>query len=329
VVPEREAAGHHWLTYEAPPECPQADYIEQKVLDWLKGPIPVASELSAKGEVRWVGGKWEVTVDLESRGARGLRKIAVDQCLEAADFVAVTVVLAVDPSFVIETDAPELEDESSLSPKTPAPSSELGSDPAQQQEEEPQPQRTSSRQKTERRIGDHLLSVESTLTGTSGIFPRFAWGLGGRMGFQTGIWEFMGGLAALPSVAIEQAGATSAVDYSLVAGLLGVCTRFSGKLLYGGPCVGGWLGQLSTSSLNLDSSVRQTEQLWASLQAGVRGGLHLGSFVDVFTGVHFSLPLTQPSLLLDDQSTEIHRPGPGALVELGLRFAWPIGHRPR
>src|SRR5690606_36197462 len=87
-----------WLSWTAPPECPSAHDIEQRVGAWLGGAPSRASDLTVETALRWTEQKWEVTVDITLAGHSGTRRILVDTCQDAADFVAVAVVLAVDPA---------------------------------------------------------------------------------------------------------------------------------------------------------------------------------------------------------------------------------------
>src|SRR5688572_574339 len=90
----------NWLSWSPPPECPTQEYIEGRITEWLGGELPASAELEVSARLTWVdSGRWEVQVLARLNGREGLRHITVQRCSEAADFVALAVVLAVNPDF--------------------------------------------------------------------------------------------------------------------------------------------------------------------------------------------------------------------------------------
>ncbi len=88
-----------WLRYEPPPECPGESAVAARVAQWLNN-APVPADLAVKAEIAWVDDAWDVHVRVEQTGNAGEREVRVPSCADGADFVALTVVLAIDPSLV-------------------------------------------------------------------------------------------------------------------------------------------------------------------------------------------------------------------------------------
>ncbi len=97
---EQTKSGPAWLSWHAPPECPSASYIEERIVEWLGRPPSVEARLAVDAAVLWRDDHWQVTAEISQARQKGERQVLVASCTEAADFVALSVVLALDPDSV-------------------------------------------------------------------------------------------------------------------------------------------------------------------------------------------------------------------------------------
>ena len=304
-----------WLGWVAPPECPNAQDIEQRLEGLLGGVAPAAPRLRAQTALRWTGERWEVSVDLRVDGHSGRRQVAVYTCSEAADFVAVAVALAVDPTLAEPVaiapsglempliEPPEVEPaEAESAPPAVAKSAPERGTPAR---------RPAARGWTARPHLSGALDFGVRVLPEPRLGPALAVGvdlerltvsLGGR-------W--------LPAATIASERAVAPLEFSLIDARLLVAYRFLGPTAQMGPI------------LSLNGGVIYAEQQtpgaelvrepWAALGAGVMGALAVHSNLAIFGEFEVSLPLTQPRFVLSDGS-EIHRVNYGFRSQVGARI---------
>lgn len=91
-----------WLEWSAPSECPGPEQIEKRLLDWVKAPLKPEQELKVVASAQSQNGLWLVSVDFSYGADQGKRQVSLKSCSEGADFVALTVALAVDPELHLE-----------------------------------------------------------------------------------------------------------------------------------------------------------------------------------------------------------------------------------
>lgn len=96
--PPEESLTEAQLSFDTAPECPGAEYVEEKVAEWLAKPFAPQESLFAHAKSTFDGHFWHVSVEIRYGSTHGERQIKVETCTEAADFVAVSVALAMEPS---------------------------------------------------------------------------------------------------------------------------------------------------------------------------------------------------------------------------------------
>src|SRR5690606_1193802 len=169
-----------WLDWQAPPECPMASDIERRVSQWLGGPVPNDSDMAVRTALIWNGERWDVTVEIAFGDERGTRQVGVQDCQEAADFVAVAVALALDPSLAGEMNqgAPEPAPEASERDSTPEALATPSAVPARS----PTPRARSERTQPPRGVASNAQRpfrphASITAEGGEGVLPDPALGL--------------------------------------------------------------------------------------------------------------------------------------------------------
>lgn len=94
-----------WLAWSAPEECPGPDQIQKRLQEWLKAPLKPQHELKVVASATSHEGLWLISVDFSYGSDQGTRQVSLENCSEGADFVALTVALAIDPEFQREDEA--------------------------------------------------------------------------------------------------------------------------------------------------------------------------------------------------------------------------------
>jgi hypothetical protein len=313
LAPSALAADPDWLAWEPAPECPDGAYIERRVSEWLAGGLPSKGQLAVRTNLTFDGAVWIVEVDVSLSGQSGKRRVAVADCNDAADFVAVTVVLAVDPSLEGSFDVPE-----GAEPSDPAPRAANGGEtpPASKPKsealvEEPGPVR--SRKMPPR---PHLsVGVE----GAAGILPEPALGVGLDGGLDLGrLFLTLGGRWLLPR-ATSPSGSVAPIEFSLLAARLVAGYSFFGPKLLLGPTLSLEGGAILTSQGS--PAARATAVPWVGLGVGGQGLFELSRRFGVFLQAELSVPLTQATFALSSGQA-FHQAELGGRAEVGMRFFW-------
>jgi len=305
--PEKAAT---WLSWQPPPECPRADFVLERVRSWLGGALPESTDLQAAGEVRWTGEDWEVSVVLLMDGARGERHVRVATCGDAAEFLAVAIVLAVDPSRVSELPAldempaPEGDERPAPPPDEATEVAEAAPPPPVETKEEP---RRRSKQPWFLGVG-----VEGAL----GALPSFQLGPLIEGGIERGPLVIGLGARLLPPVSQSPAGAVADISYALAAGRLEACYLADLGLLDLGPCANLDVGAIWTHQ----GAPGDTSQVvpWVELQLGPKARL-FGPKASLVLGARLSVPLTQPTFVVST-GAPVHQPTVGMVADIGAEF---------
>ncbi|HEY6724513.1 MAG TPA: hypothetical protein VI197_10785 [Polyangiaceae bacterium] len=309
------AAPTAWLEWQAPPECPTASDIERRVSQWLGGPVPTDTDMAVRTALIWNGERWEVTVEIAFGGQKGTRQVTVRDCQEAADFVAIAVALALDPSLAegedaAVPDAPE-QDRPLDAPERPnlAPAPMPGEAPRARA-----PAARSAAPGGQSRFRPHLsVSVE----GAAGTLPDPALGVGIAAGGDVGRLTFSLGARWFPPNSTTPEQAAAPIDFSLLGARAGAAYLFLGPAVRIGPSLAVDAGAIRAQQLR--SPGGGVVEPWVSLAAGAVGLARLGDYVSVFSELELEVPITRPSFVLSDESV-VHRVDFGARAALGLRF---------
>ncbi|HEU5075071.1 MAG TPA: hypothetical protein VFU02_12865 [Polyangiaceae bacterium] len=315
-----------WLDWSPPPECPSAADIERRVVEWLGGPFPTGTDIVVRTELAWNGARWEVTVEVAFGDQSGTRRISVRDCQEAADFVAVAVALAVDPSVAEKVD-PRRPDAADAEPARESAVSDSASraapeaQPASERAEEPHATRAVPRAAVPARspVRPHL-SVSAE--GATGVLPGPALGLGVAAGGDIGRLVVSLGGHWLPPASTTPEQALAPIDFSLLSGSLRAAYLFLGPKARVGPSVGLEAGAIQAKQLHSENP--RVIEPWVALASGMLGLVQLTKYLSVFGELALEFPMTRPTFVLSDASV-VHRVGVGGRAALGLRFSL-LGH---
>jgi len=308
-----EAAAAPWLSWSPPPECPRADFVLDRVRTWLNGQLPPAGELEARGEVQWTGTEWEVLVAIRVGVAVGERRVRVATCGDAAEFLAVTIVLAIEPER-----GPELTravDPPAAASVAPALEIEAAAAAVQEVRVDPVEREASSGPPPEPPARPVSWLLGASVEGALGALPNFQVGPAVELGLQYGPLVVTAGARLLPPVTQTPPGAVGDISYSLAAGRVGACLLGDFGFTSFGPCAAVDVGALWTQQA-APGDISQTVP-WVDLQAGA-GARFFGPRVSLALGARLSVPVTQPLFVVSSGET-VHQPTPGVVLDLGLQ----------
>ena len=302
-----------WLSWAAPPECPTAQDIEQRVDGLLGGALPESLDLAAQTSLSWTGGRWEVSVNLRVDGHSGRRQVAVSTCSEAAEFVAVAVALALEPTLAGTVATAPSEQETHRESLEVEPAEAEGAPPVAKLA----PERAAPVRPAAARSWTARPHLSGALDLGVGVLPEPRLGPALALGVDLERLTVSLGGRWLPAATTASARAVAPLEFSLLDARLLIAYRFLGPNVQIGPI------------LSLNGGVIYAEQQtpgaelvrepWAALGAGVMGGLAVHSKVRVFSEFEVGLPLTRPRFVLSDGS-EIHRVRYGVRAQLGARI---------
>lgn len=298
AIDPQKAAGadrtQSWLTWTAPPVCPRSVDIEKRFEDWLKTPWQEDKELKVEASAQSRDGLWLVILNFKYGDASGKREVELQTCNEAADFVALTVALAVDPDLVVDGESTESASDDSakaLVPPPPLPPPlEVEPNPLVESEEEatgeggqepgefavdeqlfgpvttppsdrkkisgPKAEPSATAQaKTEPLPPPADWFLSAAIQGQSGVLPRFAVGPKVAGGVRHGSWLLSVGVFYLPGGSYSFENWSSDARMRLVSAEAQGCFLFRVNWLSGGPCVGTQLGALPAEERPLDPAL--------------------------------------------------------------------------
>jgi hypothetical protein len=299
-----------WLSWHPPPECPGPEFVLERVRGWLGGTLPEQAGLSASGQVHWTGEQWEIAVLLQLGETTGERRVRVATCADAAEFLAVAIVLAVDPSRGAELPALEEAETSALEvPEDP----ELGQ---ATRSSEPSRPVESDGPATSRHQASSSWFLVAGIEGVVGALPSFQVGPLVEGGVQLGRLSLAAGAHFLPPVAQSPADAVAPISYALAAGRLGACYLPRLGPFDLGPCAQLDVGALWT---NQPAPGDVSEQVpWVDVQLGAMARV-FGPRVSLALGARLSIPLTQP-LFVVSSGEAAHQPGIGMVLDARMQF---------
>jgi hypothetical protein len=302
-----------WLTWSAPPECPTASDIGRRVTELYGGALPRNRHLAVATRLSWTGAQWFIAVDVTLDEQRGERRVTVDSCAQAADFVAVAVVLALDPT----------------SSSRPVPAGDRASE-RPQHDPEPKPGPERSQPAARARTGDtepHRQRSAATkmrphvslvMDGALGELPGPHLGgalwLGldvGRVGVSlVGAWY--------PAAATTPDRALAPIDFSLLEGRASLTYWLLGPAVRVGPSLSFHAGVIESDQIGSGSS--PVREPWLAVGIGPQCVVAVAGPVSLFAEAELNLPILMPTFVLDDGS-EVHRPGIGGRLALGGRIS--------
>jgi hypothetical protein len=299
----------NWLSWSPPPECPSQEYIEDRIREWLGGELPASAQLEVSARLTWVdSGQWEVQVDARLNGREGRRHITVEHCSEAADFVALAVVLAVNPDFApaeVTGSAKTAPDAEAISPLGPS----ATADPAE-----------ASKPSLEQEKIPLYLSFGVRGELDLGTFPAPGGGLAIDGAVSWPHWFLSLSGALYPEVQENLAGASGPIAFSLLALRARGCYLFGSSSVRLGPCLSAELGTIQAGQTSGHIDPPHATELWSAVSAGLEAQLAVLPWLAPFAMLDASFPLTRPRFVLDD-GTLVHQPSVVAFVGgVGIRL---------
>jgi hypothetical protein len=317
-----------WLTWQAPPECPPGEHIARTLEGWLGRPFG-AEEARVTAAVSASVAGWDVNVVVAQHELRGERTLRTRTCIEAADFVALSVALAVDPALEASLPAPSASNEQeqhNAPPSQPTDAqkpkesnaSEPTSEAAPANEAAPQDALPAERA---RRAPEPPANVSWHLQAGASFdafsLPSARLGGAAELGVSIERLNISGGARWLPPVTESVPNARSDVAFSRLTGQLRVghlSTLGPFELL---PYVEGQLGQLFAEAIEADYQART---LWAALGAGAQASWPAKSRLQIAAAFGALFPLTRSTFELSG-GTKVHTVPPVTFeADLGLRL---------
>lgn len=315
----------NWLSWSPPPECPTQEYIEGRIREWLGGGLPASAQLEVSARLSWVdSGRWDVHVLARLNGREGLRHITVEHCSEAADFVALAVVLAVNPDFAPPpvSDSPSSaprEDAAAISPfgssstEEPAIGESAGAEPAERGRPARGPVASSKKIPLFLSFG-----VRGELDLGTFPSPRGGVAIDGAISWPHWFLSLSGAL--YPAVQEDLAGASGPIAFSLAVGRARGCYLFGQSSVRVGPCLSAELGAMQAGQTSGHVQPPTATELWSAVSAGLQGQLAILPWLAPFATLDATFPLTRPRFVLEDR-TLLHQPSVVALAcALGIRL---------
>lgn len=316
-TPEASALAEHqasWLTWSPPPECPLAQDIQRQVEQWLDGALPSDRGLLVKGQVHWTGQHWLTSVAVTLDGVTREREVQVPTCSDAADFVALAVVLAIDP------DNPQGDEgnEAPLPEATPTEQFEdaeylMGPAAAPRDQESTSPHRP-EKQGLGGLVGAGAVIATGALPGVRGGLELY----GGIFGKH---WQGRLEARALLPAKYEAAGAAAPITFSLLVGRVVGCYLWSAAALAFGPCLGFEAGALFSDQEGGGPEREQVITPWLAVAPGAEINFSVAKHVGFVAGAQLNIPLAPARLELDDGS-EAHQTKLGVQGNVGVRIFW-------
>ncbi|HXS16231.1 MAG TPA: hypothetical protein VN764_03530, partial [Polyangiaceae bacterium] len=261
VSTSARAQSQNWLDWRAPPECPPASVVEARVSEWLGGSLKEPDQLAVQADLSWNQPSWQVTVDITYQGHHGRRQVIVNSCQDAADFVAVAVVLTVDPALaqqIPEASAATLENASgdpemrASEPAAPTPEPSSSDAP-----EEPKGTAVAAPSKRAPRVRGHVtLEAEGAYGPLPGLRPGVALG----MGIEVERHVLMLSARFLPGMNVEPSQAVAPISFGLLAGRLSWAYLFLRGNVSAGPLLSLSAGAIRTKQEPNDAQ----SQFWGA-----------------------------------------------------------------
>lgn len=306
------------LSYLSAPECPDLVYIKKKLTGWLGEPLAFEKPLHVQAESRFDGKTWQVSVLLDYGGERGERVVALETCTEAADYIALSVALAVEPQFV----NPELSGESDADPEeskdspSEAGAGQLAGKAPEEVVRGPAPP-SEAALKEKRAV---LFEGNLTFLATTAPLPGLHWGGHVGLGIHWRGWLAKVGFGLFPPFRYEDDRAENAVRLANYFAQFSVCRDLLEGALFLGPCAGGQLGILTAQEIVSGAEEPAGGRpFWAALSLGAQLSLPLSQNWGLVIVPALVVPLTRPNLQLEGPSgVTLYQPHPGFQGEVGF-----------
>ncbi len=299
-----------WLTWKAPEECPSSADIEKKVVDLLGKGLDPVEMLHVEGGVGWSQSGWSVELDIQYGSASGHRAVVAKTCGEAADFVALSIGLAVHPELLSQASS----DEEVVPERAPVERPEGKPEEAPPPTPEPSAGAVAPAEKpSPLRFGVGASALVSWLAlPNPRIGPRVEFAL------DAGPWHLFVGGAWLPSTGTTFADAARPVAFDLLWADAGTCYRWANGRFSWGPCLGFQVGALGSQ----ESEGAAQRNLWAAAAVGGDGSLKVTPWLDLNLRANAVIPIVRPEFVLSGGTVVHQLPGVDVQTQLGFALSF-------
>lgn len=307
----------NWLSWSPPPECPTQEYIEDRIIEWLGDELPASARLEVSARLAWVdSGQWEVHVSARLNGREGLRHITVERCSDAADFIALAVVLAVNPDFapaplIDSSDSTTSVDADAISPFGPGSAEE----PAAAEPTEPARKPFVDKKKVPLFLS---FGVRGELDLGTFPSPRAGIALDGAVSWPHWFLSLSGAL--YPEVSEAVAEASGPIAFSLLTLRARGCYLFGSHSIRLGPCLSAEIGTIQAGQTAGHVDPPASAELWSAVSTGLEAQIAVLPWLCPFAMAGATFPLSRPRFILDD-GTLVHQPSVVAFAgAIGIRL---------
>lgn len=340
-----ESEPHRFLTWVAPDSCPASEQVITQVEGLLQQEIPTAMPLLVQATIEPDARGFRLELTLRNGDEVGTRELDFSTCEDAADFVALSIALALGsggigsvypgtpggdagsesgeppPSLESSQSAPGADFAEASSPdatskalvEVPTPSET----PSTRSAEEAQTQSPGR----ERERTRSAWFAGGGLTFASGIVPHLGVGLLLGGGLDLGLWSVRGEGSFFPLNSFQPNGAQNGVDFGALAFRSSACRVISTEMFALTLCAGPELALIFAEERMLESA--RAPHSGTGLSFAVVGGLEaLFRIRPRLSGqiqAEVAYPIVADRFALRDHSL-VFDPGPGFRGTLGVRY---------
>lgn len=339
---EEPVVSHKWLTWTAPAECPSRSEFLALFEAALGRPLDAQPDLSAEISVTSVEGGFFVRMRTSDAGGSGIREVTVPSCVEAADFVVLSIALALDQETAKEVGpAPAVADDSgtpgtvatTTEPDTerrPLPSPETIPAPAPTTSPPPRPTSSSEtlmaapvarlpRPQASRSVSRWFIGASFELA--TELLPEFSVAPSLRAGRSVGDWEIQVSTTFFPGGVYELEEAFNPVALSWLGGSVGGCRFLRSARWSAGLCVHAELGGLTGREQVADAErpPHAGTGFFLGVVPKLEGRALFGKHFQGLASAGAAIPLVADPFILSD-GTEVFHSSPGFRGSLGLLY---------
>lgn len=335
-----------FLTWRAPESCPQRAQVVEQIEGLLEQDLPSEMPLTAQATI-WPVGGFRLELILRNEEEVGTRELDFATCEDAANFVALSIALALGSGHIgsggaeppegaggsealgpVDQDA--ISSDSSGSPAvsaqsapppadsppepavTPFQNSEVSNDPGASAYDRGSSQRLAART---------AWFADGALAFTSGLLPKVGVGavLGG--GIEFGLWSVRGESSFFPLNSMLPSGAQNRVDFGALTSHVSACRLVSTELFALRLCAGTELALIFAEERMDDDDRAPYSGTGASLGfvGGLEGLFRLRARLSGQIQAKVVYPMVADRFSLSDHS-RVFEPQPGFRGTFGLRY---------
>lgn len=328
------------LRWQAPPSCPQAAQVRQKLRDLLgRNGADAPSRLRAEGRIEPVGGKFRLTLEIHYELVEGTRTVQASACQDLGGAAALTLALlfraehgstaltarelggpslrpAGDGDFAdLEKqeppDAARAPKDESTAPDVPKRGAARASDVSQEfaldesRRDAGSPPSKQSRWRFALRVPELRTDI--------GVMPKASYGLGIGAGARHDAWRIsIAGTLWFAQTYEPGPFVGYGAVFLRVSGELSACHGFRVAGFELAPCLLVTVDDVSARGTGIGISSSSPHATWVSVGGGVYGIWSLGRWAALVAGVNFRIATSRPRFV-SDPIGEISQVGPAAL----------------